>query len=98
MSYRGLDKELADHEVVIHDVGEYVRGLAYTDTAEGWFAPLKRGVTGIFHHVSEQHLDRYVDEFSFRYNNRKIKDGERTIQAISMVGGKRLTYKNTRKC
>jgi len=55
-----LEREFADHEVVNHGLGEYVRGLAYTNTAEGWFALLKRGVTGTFHHVSEQDLDRYA--------------------------------------
>ena len=80
-----------------HGAGEYVRGNAYTNTAEGWFALLKRGVTGTFHHISEQHLDRYVDEFAFRYNNRKITDGQRTAKALSKVTGKRLTYRETTK-
>jgi hypothetical protein len=70
-----------------------VNGRAHTNSLEGWFALLKRGVTGTFHHVSEQHLDRYVDEFSFRYNNRKVTDAERTVRALSKIGGKRLTYK-----
>jgi transposase-like protein len=95
--YHLLDKEYPNHEVVNHGKGQYVNGDAYTNTLEGWFALLKRGVTGTFHHVSEQHLDRYVDEFAFRYNNREITDGQRTAKAISKATGKRLTYRETTK-
>lgn len=95
--YNGLDKEYARHEVVDHGIGEYVNGNAHTNTLEGWFALLKRGVTGTFHHVSEEHLDRYIDEFAFRYNRRDITDGERTVQALKKVGGKRLMYKEPTK-
>lgn len=91
--YQGLSEEFAGHEIVDHGVGEYVRGNAHTNTVEGWFALLKRGVTGTFHHVSEEHLDRYVDEFAFRYNRRDLTDGERAVDAIKKIGGKRLTYK-----
>jgi hypothetical protein len=68
-------------------------GEVYTNTIKGWFALLKRGVTGTFHHVSEQHLDRYVDEFAFRYNRREISGNERAVETIKKVGGKRLMYK-----
>jgi transposase-like protein len=95
--YNGLDQEFAGHEIVDHGIGEYVNGNAHTNTLEGWFALLKRGVTGTFHHVSEQHLDRYVDEFAFRYNRRKITDAERTVSAIQKIGGKRLKYKDTKQ-
>jgi len=91
-SYRGLDKVYASHQTVQHGCGQYVNGNCYTNTVEGWFSLLKRGVNGTFHHVSEKHLDRYVDEFVFRYNNRKINDSERAIVAIKQVSGKRLTY------
>lgn len=94
--YNGLDQEFAGHEVVDHGAGEYVNGNAHTNTLEGWFALLKCGVTGTFHHVSEQHLDRYVDEFAFRYNRRDISDAERTVSAIRKIGGKRLTYKGAK--
>lgn len=96
-AYEGLHREYAGHQIVDHGIGEYVRGDAHTNTLENWFSLLKRGVTGTFHHVSEAHLDRYVDEFTFRYNNRKITDGERAVKAIEKVGGKRLTYKDVRK-
>lgn len=92
-SYRGLNTEFSEHGIVDHGVGEYVRGDIYTNTAESWFSLLKRGVYGTFHHVSEKHLDRYVDEFEFRWNNRKATDGERALAALSQVSGKRLFYK-----
>jgi len=63
--------------------------------AENWFSLLKRGVTGTFHHVSSQHLDRYVDEFQFRFNNRKVEDSVRAMLAIKGAEGKRLMYKET---
>ena len=65
----------------------------YVNTAESWIALLKRGIVGTFHHVSEQHLDRYVDEFTFRFNNRSMGDGERMVKAIKGTEGKRLFYK-----
>lgn len=91
--YNGLANEFAGHGVVDHASGEYVNGEAHTNTVEGWFALLKRGVTGTFHHVSEQHLDRYVDEFVFRYNRREVKDSERAVMAVKGIEGKRLYYR-----
>lgn len=61
------------------------------------FCLLKRGLNGIFHHVSQQSLDRYFGEFQFRYNARKIKDGERAIKAMKGAEGKRLVYKDAIK-
>jgi transposase-like protein len=92
--YNGLDREFPNHETVDHGIGEYVRGDVHTNTVEGWFSLLKRGVMGTFHHVSEEHLDRYVDEFAFRYNNRETTDAVRTVNAIRKIGGKRLYYKD----
>jgi hypothetical protein len=93
-SYRGIGAEFdGGHEVVAHSSGEYVRGDAYTNTAESFFALLKRGVVGSFHHVSKQHLDRYLDEFSFRWDHRGTTDAERTEVAIKQTSGRRLTYK-----
>ncbi len=92
-SYLMLDKQYPNREIVKHVNHQYVNGRAHTNTLEGWFALLKRGVTGTFHHVSEQHLDRYVDEFAFRYNRRKASDAERAVMAIKKSGGKRLYYK-----
>jgi len=92
-AYDMLYKEYPNHAIVNHMRREYVRGNVHTNTLEGWFALLKRGVIGTFHHVSEQHLDRYVNEFAFRYNNRKITDAERATKAIRAIEGKRLIYK-----
>lgn len=93
-SYRGIEKDfVGGHEVVKHNEGEYVRGDVSTNTVESYFALLKRGVHGAFHHVSKQHLHRYCNEFSFRWNCRKMNDGERTIEAIRGSDGKRLMYR-----
>jgi len=93
-AYIGIGFEFrGGHEVVNHGSGEYSRGDVFTNTAESYFALLKRGVTGIFHHVSKEHLHRYCDEFSFRWNYRKIDDGQRTAQVIRDTAGKRLSYK-----
>lgn len=92
--YRGIGKEYqGGHQVVAHSRREYVRGRVHTNSAESFFALLKRGVMGTFHHVSKQHLNRYLDEFTFRWNTRKISDGERFETALSLVAGKRLRYK-----
>jgi transposase-like protein len=97
LAYNGLEEEFASHETVDHGAGEYVRDDVHTNTLEGWFSLLKRGVTGTFHHVSEQHLDRYVNEFVYRYNNREITDTERAKKAVRATEGKRLVYKETIK-
>jgi len=93
-AYSGIGNEFAGgHEVVNHGRREFVKGDASTNTAESYFALLKRGIHGAFHHVSKQHLFRYCDEFSFRWNYRKVDDGERTEVAIGGINGKRLVYK-----
>lgn len=94
LAYKGLDREYASHETVDHGIREYVRGDVHVNLAENWFSLLKRGVMGTFHHVSEKHLDRYVDEFQFRFNNRKVTDGERAQKALKGIEGKRLMYKD----
>lgn len=91
--YKGLKKEFASHETVNHYEKEYVRGKVSTNTVEGFFSLLKRGLTGTFHHVSRQHLHRYLAEFDFRYNARKTSDIERSIAALRGAEGKRLQYR-----
>jgi hypothetical protein len=81
------------HLSVNHSKDEYVRGEAHTNTVEGFFSILKRGVNGVYHHVSRGHLARYCDEFAFRYENRKVSDGQRAKLLVSGAEGKRLTYK-----
>jgi transposase-like protein len=93
-SYSGLADEYAGHFTVNH-LDEYVRGEVHTNTAENFFSILKRGIDGVYHHVSEAHLPRYLAEFDFRYNNRSangVNDSERTIKALLGAEGKRLTY------
>lgn len=85
------------HTSVNHSAGEYVRdGIWHTNTVENYFSILKRGIIGTFHHVSQQHLGRYVAEFDFRYNNREVKDIDRTEAALDGITGKRLMYKSHR--
>ncbi len=96
--YRVVGPEFADHQKVNHGIEEYVRGEAYTNTIEGCFSILKRGINGTYHHVSQQHLKRYLGEFDFRYNERAklgVTDSERTIKALKGIQGKRLTYRRT---
>ena len=95
--YKGVGKQFESHEVVNHSKYEYVRGNVTTNTVEGFFSILKRGINGIYHHVSQEHLHRYLAEFDFRYNHRKIEDEERTIKAIAGFEGKRLTYRDSLK-
>ena len=93
-AYRGIGKEFeGGHQAVNHGKGEYVRGDASTNEAEAFFALLKRGIVGSFHHVSKKHLNRYCNEFSFRWNHRKTTDSERTARAIQGAEGKRLSYR-----
>jgi transposase-like protein len=94
--YMRLGKEFARHEMVDHGRDEYVRGDAHSNTVEGYFSVLKRGVYGTFHHVSEAHLHRYLSEFDFRYSTRSalgISDVERAEELLRGAKGKRLMYR-----
>jgi transposase-like protein len=88
------------HYKVNHSAEEYVRyegDLCITTNAvEGYFAILKRGINGVYHHVGKQHLHRYLSEFDFRYNARKVSDGERAELAIAGVNGKRLMLRDSK--
>lgn len=87
----------AGHMTINHGQGEYARpDGASTNTAESYFALFRRGLIGTFHHVSVQHLQRYCDEFAFRWDHRKAPDVDRTAAAIGKVGGKRLFYREPR--
>lgn len=92
-SYKAFGHLFASHQSVKHGKGEYVRGNVHTNTVEGYFSLLKRGLIGTYHHCSAKHLQRYVTEFDFRYNNRKTTDVERTDEALKGITGKRLTYR-----
>jgi transposase-like protein len=98
--YHGAKKEFASHHIIKHKLRIYSKRapdghLVTTNTVEGFFSLLKRGVNGTFHHVSKKHLHRYLSEFDFRYNARKIKDGERMMLALKSVDGKRLMYRDS---
>jgi len=83
-------KEFTSHEKVDHSAHEYARGDVTTNHVEGYFGLLKRGVHGTFHHVSRKYLSFYLAEFDFRWNFRKVSDGERMNAAILRLRGKRL--------
>src|SRR5713101_1872120 len=89
-SYANLDDFFRGHHAVDYDK-QFVRAvIIHTNFAESYHSLLKRGLFGAFHHVSAEHLHRYVNEFSFRWNSRKESDGERTVRAVRATEGKRL--------
>jgi hypothetical protein len=91
LSYDGLASDYA-HKVVDHAV-QYVDGRVHTNGLENFWSLLKRGISGTYVSVEPFHLHRYLDEQSFRYNNRKgMNDSQRFTLAMSQIGGKRLTY------
>ena len=87
------------HDQVNHRIKEYARyedGVCITtNSVEGFFSILKRGINGVYHHVGKQHLHRYLSEFDFRYNARKSADGVRAKLAIKGAKGKRLMYRDS---
>jgi hypothetical protein len=92
-SYKSIGKNMAGHESVNHNAGEYVRGTVSTNKAENFFSQLKRSIDGTHHHVSKDHLPRYLAEFDFRYSTRDMSDTERMTTLMGQTHGKRLTYK-----
>jgi transposase-like protein len=97
---KSLGKGFENHGMVNHSVGEYVRGDIHTNTIEGYFSILKRGIIGTYHSVSQQHLKRYLAEFDYRYNEREalgVDDAARMAKSIPGIVGKRLTYRRTDK-
>jgi hypothetical protein len=92
--YIGVGSEFASHGSTDHKSGEYVReGGIHSNSAESYFAILKRGVYGSFHSISEAHMHRYLAEFDFRWTTRKISDVERSELLLKGAKGKRLTYR-----
>jgi transposase-like protein len=87
-----------DHQVIKHSVGEYVRGMASTNGMESFWALLKRGFIGIYHQMSVAHLDRYVNEFSFRHNTADLFNSEILSKVIYNSNGKQITYKELTAC
>lgn len=100
--YPKIGAKFASHLSVNHSADEYVRLGSYVhiNTAENFYSILKRGITGVYHSVSEAHLHRYLAEFDFRYNNRiglGVDDGERAARIAKGIAGKRLTYRPTNR-
>jgi transposase-like protein len=96
LAYEHIGKEFAKHDAVNHSRDEYVRGKAYTNTAESFFAIVKRKVYGAHHAISKKHLHRYMTEAEFIWNNRVangINDAERARNAVKGAAGKRLMYR-----
>jgi len=93
-SYEKVGKEFANHGTVNHSADEYVRlgGFTYVNPAECRFSLMKRAVFGTHHSISEAHLSRYLAEWDFKWNTRKITDGERAAIALKGAEGRRLTY------
>ncbi len=95
-AYAGIGDEYdGGHHTTCHSKREYVRGDVHSNTIEGFFSIVKRGLHGIYHAVSKEHLHRYLSEYEFRYNNRELGDGARTVAAIKASEGKRLTYQES---
>jgi transposase-like protein len=89
---------VADHQSVDHSKYEWVRGQAHTNTLEGFFSVLKRGLVGIYQHVDKKHLNRYLAEFDFRQNTRAklgIDDVQRAALTVQGMAGKRLMYRDS---
>lgn len=89
-SYRAL-RATYQHDFIDH-AAEYVRGRVHTNGIENFWSLFKRMIIGTYHQVSDDHLDRYVDEESFRFNTRDQGDGERFANTTRRISGKRLTY------
>jgi transposase-like protein len=96
--YHFMRDEFPNHDVVTHKNKEYSRReadgrLVTTNTVEGYFSLIKRGIYGTYHHVGVPYLQQYLNEFDFRYNNRKVTDAERANLALKACDGKRLTLR-----
>lgn len=99
-AYSRAGKGMKRHYTVNHQKGEYAKGFVTTNTVEGYFSIFKRGMKGVYQHCTEHHLQRYLNEFDFRYSNRSalgIEDSERAEKALKGIEGKRLTYRGTRR-
>jgi transposase-like protein len=99
--YTPIGPSFAGHGTVNHSIEEYARGgFWHTNTVENYFSIFKRGIVGTYHHVSQEHLKRYLAEFDFRYNERaalKVTDAERMRKIAKGIIGKRLTYRRSRR-
>ena len=92
-AYNRVSHRMAGHETVNHNVHEWARGDVTVNQAENYFSQLKRSLDGTHHHVSREHLQRYLSEFDFRHSTRDLSDAERMTRLMGRTGGKRLVYK-----
>ena len=92
IAYQELDKKF-EHYSVNHSAKEFVNKMAHTNGIENFWSHLKRGIDGIYHHVSSEHLQAYLDEFTLRFNTRKFETQPRFDFVLSGIAGKKLTYK-----
>lgn len=97
--YKGLHR-LYEHQIVKHNEKQYVNGSTHTNTMEGFWSLLKRGCTGIYHSMSAKHLQKYLDEFAFRYNTRDLSECNRFDKMLNNIATtlpyKQLTENETR--
>ncbi len=93
VSYHGLVVDF-EHYSVNHSAKEFVNGMVHTNGIENFWSHLKRGIDGIYHQISAEHLQAYIDEFVLRFNTRKFTTQNRFDFVLSGVTGKKLTYKN----
>ena len=96
-AYKQL-KKTYKHDNVKHAINIYVEGQVHTNTIEGFWSVLKRGIYGVYHQVSDKHISRYLDEYAARFNNRSLTSGERFNQFLegseSVLSYKGLTENN----
>jgi hypothetical protein len=93
--YNGLQRDFAHVMVKHHAPGSYyTEGIFHTNNIEGVWSPFKRGIHGIYHNVSPKHLQRYCNEFAYRYNTRKMQDTDRFHDTLMLVARTRLRYKD----
>jgi len=90
-SYNRLEQDGYFHGRITHSAGEYANGEIHTNTIEGFWSHLKRGIDGVYHHVSPKHLQKYCKEFEYRYNTRTMKDFDRFTDSLGLTN-QRLTY------
>lgn len=97
--YTAPGKNFASHDTVCHKEEEYARHdletgrIATTNSAEGFFGNSKRSIDGTHHHIGRKHLSLYMAELDFKYNSRRVSDGERTVDGLAKIEGKRLTLR-----
>lgn len=94
--YNRIGEEFASHHTMLHSNREFSRGDGHhSNTAENFFSIFKRGVVGIYHHMSAAHMHRYLAEFDMRYSTKNVSDSERAALIVKGMVARRLTYRRT---